>query len=254
ETSIVYPGKKDLYRKEKSARIVPLVFWRSLVAAVFIGFGIWTTVTYFNKSELSQTVATTSNKIDNSVKKESQPGQVMPIKTPAVEEKTIASSDKIKEAQKLQKHGSGIEKPFPNVGKTNEQQIAKKANKVEIPVIEQKINDVKSKDNYQLAITKEPVHEIPEKMVSTENTVAYHAEINHAVEIDPDVSKPNYAQTASYISNADRKNDNYVFYDVSTEEFRKTKVGVFLKKVRRIVERTNPVARLLGEDGQMAAK
>jgi len=251
ETSIVYPGKKELYRKENSGKIIPLVFWRSLAAAVFIGFGIWVGVSYFNKNDLSQPVAKATNKIENSVIKESKPGQIIPIKKPVAEEKTVASSMKIKENTRTQKVKTGNKHPFSDEGKTNEEQVAKTG---KVPVIEQKIKDVNSADNYQLATTDEPIHAIPEKLVSTENAVGDHAEISPVGEIDQDHSKPNYARTASYISDADRKNDNYVFYDVSTEEFRKTKIGGFLKKVRRIVERTNPVARLLGEEGQMAAK
>jgi len=42
---------------------------------------------------------------------------------------------------------------------------------------------------------------------------------------------------------------------VPTEEFRKSKVGGFIKKVRRIVERNNPITRIFnGEEEQMAAK
>ena len=51
----------------------------------------------------------------------------------------------------------------------------------------------------------------------------------------------NYAQPASYISDADVKNENYVFYNISTEEFNKSKVGNFLKKVKRAVERKIPL-------------
>lgn len=246
ESSIVYPGKNELYRKEKSGKIIPLLLWRSLAAAVFIGFGIWVAFSHFDKKELSQPVAKAAPKIEKPILKEAEPAQMLPIKKPMVEEKSLTSSDKIKEKARIQ-----YEKAGDKQGKTNEKQIAK--TKI-IPVIKQKISDGESPDDYQLATTNEPVHNMPEKMLSTENTVADHAGISRIAETDPDVSKPNYARTASYIADADRKNDNYVFYDVSTEEFRKTKIGGFLKKVRRIVERTNPVARLLGEEDQMAAK
>lgn len=46
-------------------------------------------------------------------------------------------------------------------------------------------------------------------------------------------------------------NDNYIFYNVPQEEFKKSKVGIFLKKVKRIVIRTNPIHQLLsgGDEG-----
>ena len=58
------------------------------------------------------------------------------------------------------------------------------------------------------------------------------------------------AQNASYVQNANDNNQNYVFYDITTEEFRKTKVGGFLKKVKRVIVRNNPISRLLtGDEG-----
>lgn len=51
----------------------------------------------------------------------------------------------------------------------------------------------------------------------------------------------NYAQPGSYLSDADVKNENYVFYNITTDEFNKSKVGTFLKKVKRAVERKIPL-------------
>ena len=39
---------------------------------------------------------------------------------------------------------------------------------------------------------------------------------------------------------ADVKNDNYVFYNVTQDEFKKTKLFGFLKKVKRVIERKSP--------------
>ena len=36
------------------------------------------------------------------------------------------------------------------------------------------------------------------------------------------------------------KNDNYVFYNVSEEKFKKSKLFGFLKKVKRVIERKSP--------------
>ena len=74
------------------------------------------------------------------------------------------------------------------------------------------------------------------------------------IKVEPQV-KNNYSQTAAYTADASVNNDNYVFYDVPAEKFRKSKVGGFLKKVRRIVERTNPITRLLeGNEEPVVAK
>ena len=46
------------------------------------------------------------------------------------------------------------------------------------------------------------------------------------------------AQTVSYMPN--EKSDNYVFYNVSEDKFKKSKLFGFLKKVKRVIERKSP--------------
>ena len=41
EVSVVFRGKKRLYKNEKSGKVVPVMFWRIIAAALFIGFGLW---------------------------------------------------------------------------------------------------------------------------------------------------------------------------------------------------------------------
>jgi len=72
------------------------------------------------------------------------------------------------------------------------------------------------------------------------------------VEIPRQEMKRDYAHTVAYTETS--SNNNYVFYDIPAEEFKKSKVGGFLKKVKRIVERTNPITRLLeGNDEPVVA-
>ena len=48
EDAVVFPNKRILYRKE-TGKLVPAIFWRALVAAVFIGCGLWATQLYLHK-------------------------------------------------------------------------------------------------------------------------------------------------------------------------------------------------------------
>ncbi len=57
DENIVFAAKAKLYKKEKSGKVVPLILWRSIAAAVFIGFGLWASVSYFNKQEGMRAVA-----------------------------------------------------------------------------------------------------------------------------------------------------------------------------------------------------
>ena len=50
ENEIIYPNKQQLYHKQKTGKVIPLV-WRVFAAAVFIGFGLWIIAPYFNNTE-----------------------------------------------------------------------------------------------------------------------------------------------------------------------------------------------------------
>ena len=56
------------------------------------------------------------------------------------------------------------------------------------------------------------------------------------------------AQNTSYISDAKITVKTMYFTISRTEEFKKTKVSSFLKKVKRVIERNNPISRLLSGD------
>ena len=255
ENSIVYPAKKQLYRKEKSGKAIPIILWRSLAAAVFIGFGVWITFSYLNKKEVYQPVATTTNNnIQKSTINETKSDTNNYVQKNGTEEKNIAST-KIKEKTSIKKNESQIENPVLKEQKKKEESIASNEIKTKNKPVEQKMIVPKPDIDYQLASSDKPVKEvqaIPEKteVPIPDNQVAMQVNnINTAIQNVP------HAQTVSYVSNADDNNQNYVFYDVPAENFRKSKVGGFLKKVKRVVERNNPITRLFSsDDEQVVAK
>ena len=249
---IVFPNKKELYQKEKSGKVVPLILWRSLAAAVFIGFGLWVTVSYFNRNEVHQPVAITNNNTTKNPEiKEAAPDKNIRALKTEDKETSIASSKKNQESKAISEDKSEIKKPVLQEEKINKESIAETK---ETPR-EEEIKSVKPHVDYQLATANQPIKKLPETIEKTDNSLENNLASIQTNDIEPEVEKPNYAQRASYISPANENNDNYVFYDVSTEEFRKSKVGGFLKKIKRVVERNNPITRLFpGDEEQMAAK
>ncbi len=76
----------------------------------------------------------------------------------------------------------------------------------------------------------------------------------HIDKYDETIQPQTVVESASYAVDQNNSNDeNYVFYNVKAEEFKKSKVGGFLKKVKRIVERSNPITRLLSGDEKQVA-
>jgi len=107
-----------------------------------------------------------------------------------------------------------------------------------------------------LAIDNRKTNNIPEREIASIDKIQPEMQSTQKV-IDKNSDKAEpvmHAQTVSYIPDEKENSQNYIFYNVTTEEFRKTKVGGFLKKVKRVIERTNPVGRLLsGEDQQVVS-
>ncbi len=66
DSLIVYPDKKELYRKEKSGKVISMSIWRYVAAAVLIGFGLWISVPYFTNHHSNTPVVAQINPVKKS--------------------------------------------------------------------------------------------------------------------------------------------------------------------------------------------
>jgi hypothetical protein len=250
ESAAVFPGKKILYKKERAGKVVPVIFWRMLAAAVFIGFGLWIMNIYFQKPVKSnQTMVqssplkSTTPKIEKNIVPEKKPLETVaqPSETTSTNSGTTVNNKKGKQPI-FQKNNAGndIAKNNSKALKTHEEIITRVPSQKISDKIIAPINDMKDiSANEILPIGKiGPSEELAQNITRNNETIEPVTE----------------AKNISYLPDADNNNDNYVFYDVTTDKFKKTKVGGFLKKVRRVVERNNPIARLFpGDDRQVAS-
>jgi hypothetical protein len=251
EENIVYPGKKQLYKKEKAGRIIPLIFWRSLAAAIFIGFGLWVALPYFNQQKNTRTVALNENVkslpapvVNNSI-----------VEKPADKEKVDATSFSVKEQNRNEKNENNLKEEQKNIlSRRNESRnFIVKAEVKEKILPEENAIQIKPDNRLEMTAFTEPINNEPDKIERTKIKIPTNDVVQNAGTIGQN-QPAMQAQNASYIG--DNANDeNYVFYNVKSDEFNKTKVGGFLKKVKRIVERNNPITRIIdGEDKQVASK
>ena len=258
EHEIIFPVKKILYKKEKPGKVISIVFWRVAAAAVLLGFGLWIAYSYLKTPE--KIVATNtksinqrssdSTAIDNTLSKKEITNAVTQHSEPS-------SKDKSDKSAKL-----------PQQKKSTNNALAKNVSK-SVNINEKNIvNQIPDKITNEIAVEDQDIKNLAKEEVSvinkiqpspTEFAAANESQkdqqiIKKANENDDEKAQPlTYAQTASYIQNAENKNENYVFYDVTADEFRKTKIGGFLKKVKRVIERNNPITRLLSDENQVAS-
>ena len=249
ENEVVYPNKKLLYRKEKSGRVVPLMFWKMLAAAVCIGFGLWITTFIYQKTAIDPSNSSMSAVPEKKI-------------VPLVKKGITSSKDSLNDSRLLTESSQPNNQPEEVVKertkkplKKNIRNIAATNMVVKKKPMEESTKAVKpAKD--ELAINNRKTNNIPEREISLIDKIQPEMQpTQKPINKKSDKAEPvMQAQTVSYIPDEKDNNQNYVFYNVTTEEFRKTKVGGFLKKVKRVIERTNPVGRLLsGADQQVVS-
>lgn len=253
EVSVVFRGKKRLYKKGKPGKVVPVMFWRMIAAALFIGFGLWITFSYLQKPEESKTIT-----------------HAIPAKTslPENEKRISLKESPVDVAQSASRKSQSADAETMNKNKKKQQVVSKKPNNDNIAVkpgntIQVKEPDNKEKENNinQLpgTVSNEAIASNQEITDASTDEITTLDKIKPAKELPQNVQNSEekaepviYAKNASYLQ--DDNSENYVFYDITTDEFKKTKVGGFLKKVKRVIQRNNPIARLLSpDDGQVAS-
>ncbi|MEO8721130.1 MAG: hypothetical protein ABI372_08495 [Ginsengibacter sp.] len=249
DNSIAYPHKNKLYRKGRFGKTIPLMVWKYAAAAVFIGFGLWFGISQFNHTPKSIPLVLQKNHINEPSTK---PKNTIPDK-PLKEENDIASSAKIIKSKKINRVETDLIKPLDKQNITNDLTVIRPASKIKKSTTKDVINNLIPDVETKTAALTLPIKSVPDVVNNqnkqvTENEIVQ--EINNNEANIPGIK----TQPISYVMDVSSPDQNFVFYDVSAEEFKRSKVGGFLKKVKRIVERNNPITRIFtGDEGQFAA-
>ncbi len=268
DMDIVYPFKQDLLKKEP-AKVWTIVFWRTLAAAVIIGFGIWIFRDQVPEMQVSRPVVAT----EIPVKKQADPLrkdiQSADDKSTDKNEESVPGANPAKEKEDVSERKtatsnlSGRTSAKPNrevnvipakdyLANKNTAQPSKKdvAKSVNISTDDSKLGNDKeivqadaapdfSTDAVPLAKEVVAIKRGRPSRINPEQ----HVDANEMI-----------AVRTALTSAEENASNNYVFYNVTAEEFRKSKVGSFLKKVKRVVFRTSPIGKLLSNnDDQTAA-
>lgn len=252
-SSISFPGKNNLYKKEKEGKVVPLIFWRSMAAAVFIGLGFWIMQKYNIPETIPQPVAVNVKPTNKNLPKQNTSPLSIDKK-----DSDVANTERPKEKNSLPEINAKQETAVKKNEKESQDlmkiSLAKSVIKNKKTTAEKQDINISEKINDDVAISPSRINDVPKITASTKVENAFAGD----VEVRPSASENDQptmqVHTTAYVNDAGDKNENYVFYNITTEEFRKSKVGGFLKKVKRIVERNNPISHLFsGDDKQVAS-
>lgn len=231
DNAIVFPDKKLLFKKEDGGKVVPFKWWRAIAAAIIIGIGTWIAVD-FRKINKDDATVTVKNIGETPVK--IKPAQTDTASLQQVnviaDKKTVTTSLK---QRTLQNNINRLPVKSPSV---NEQALTKQQQKNELP----QINNTPVKiEKEEVNIAVKEIQENNKELVKQSNDVenSNYDEISRDEIINADKNYVPDALTASYAADENENSNNYAFYNITEEKFNKTKVGSFLRKVKRVIER-----------------
>ncbi|MCY7293202.1 MAG: hypothetical protein LH615_13575 [Ferruginibacter sp.] len=227
DDKIVFELKHLLYKKEKD-NVVAFGWVRSAAAAVLIGFGLFLGITIFNKKEIEiSPVAVIKIPENNSTK---QISTVIDSKNSTVAKTSTNTKTNNNKAVLNQ-----------NIEQDN-MEIVKKERTKNI-VKEKNVNNNNSATEEMLAVNKITEKTLAiQKIIIKEETAQAIATLkstikNKTVLIEDNIVplENTYAKVASFTD--EEKSENKIFY-MDEEDVKRSKIGGFFKKVKRLVERT----------------
>ena len=225
DTNIIFAYKQRLYRKEDS-RVLPFGWWRMAAAAVFIGFGIWGTAVYLNSSNkpvIKEIAVNQGEKPAGTIKNK-------PQKQPAVET-NIAASPQPAPVETISKKSVQpalhikLQPPVAEENKTlaTQQKInSKPDNNLPKPYFENLNNKERNKND--VSIVTQQTQQINTNVLTNNGIQAKPAEANNNI----------YTAAFKEDNSDQNKEDRFILSD---DEPRKSKLGGFLRKAKRVLER-----------------
>ncbi len=224
---ITFEDKPSLYRKE--TKIIPVAWWRVAAAAMLIGFGLWGAVSYLNRN-----IQNRGSEMVNISPAKTQPAAVSPkTETPVVidnkntETANNASEEAaIKSTPSVQKDAFKSSLPTTAPVKNNSTIAAteiEEENKNDItPANESNIN--KDDSNKKMIVSVSP----ETNTIKPENNVEI-----------PSSLKNEYAVNTSFNNSAGTQ--NFDSFEEEEDKPKKTKLGGFFKRVKRVIERKTKI-------------
>jgi len=230
---IIFPGKADLYEKEEG-KVVGFIWWRMAAAAMLIGFGLWGAVSYLNKNIFSVPSTETASDNNKSVKPvDDTNGVAVPV--PSLPE-TAAPEKEMTATVAATDNNTSIILPgrplVPGKKLTPEALPKKLSNEM---VLQQKDKNLPQPN-------LENLNNPGSNNTDFANVPPQKKDIGNATsDIDPaenNITEPaTYAVNTAFADNNDSNNHFASFDEEEEDKPRKTRVGGFFKKVKRVLER-----------------
>ena len=224
--TIVFKDKATLYRKEEG-KVVAIGWWRVAAAAMLIGFGLWGAVSYLNGSKQDNQPAETAgfevksktgnnNAIQNVTKgvQQNQPVNTVSDDT-SLPNTTAATADNNKKE---------TFSPTVNKGKTAIKQTNRDT--------QNDVAGMRNENNTPESLETINNNDSNEKVFVTVTPGTQTNNIQKTVQI-PSVAPKSFKNNAG--------DNNTIAFEEDEDKPRKTKLGGFFKRVKRVIERKTKI-------------
>ncbi len=256
DMEVVFADKQSLYRKEPG-RVVAFKWWRVAAAAVLLGFGIWTGVSVYKNSNTSKTgteeLANSKKNNSGQIQTDDTTGNTAITKQPdekqAAENITSTTAEKNNEDQSTENIKSAVEKSnsqhvaSPKENTTVQNNPNKKPdNNLPKPAL-QNINN--SNSNEVTAQNVLPSNNNSSRVSGNNDAVVKITPRENRTVIENLNSKTDPDNiTALQVVNTNKTadgEDNNRYLNVDDDKQKRTALGGFIRKAKRVLERNTNV-------------
>ena len=250
DMAVVFADKKSLYRKELG-RIVAFNWRRVAAAAILIGLGLFAGVSVYNNYSKRATGEELANRGD---KKLQAPVNVVPetniVVTPAnssenLTEQNIASTKVDKDIQKLvnQKEKSDVINANSKNSAASNSEVAVRNNntKQDNNLPKSPLEKINNNSSNKIIVADVLPSNNSNKLSGSNDAVAkINPKENPINTINPNNNKTDFAVTQVVNKTTDGQ-DNNRYLDVDNDNEKRTALGGFFRKAKRVLERTTNV-------------
>jgi hypothetical protein len=247
DMAVVFADKQSLYRKE-AGRVVGFKWWRVAAAAILLGFGLWTGVAVYKNTtkkttgseELANDGKTNPGQIKTTVPGNTTTIITQPGEGPATENITSTAVQKNNESKTIENKEPGVEKRNDqNIVSPKENTVVQNNNKTpdnNLPKPSlQIINRIESNESKAVAVLPEN----NSKRVSGNNEAVVKTNPKeNPVNANNNITDPNVSALQVVNNKTSEEEDNNRYLNVDGDKDKRTALGGFLRKAKRVLERT----------------
>ena len=239
DTAIIFPNKKSLYKKE-TGRVVGMPWFRIAAAAILLGFGTWATVSVVNNINKADDVSDVAKKTEtkttlvapitgNTVPEQAKKINNTNVNTAAVNNTGVTNTISPKNNQPVQNNVKQNLQPVKENNTVAKQDANKKLNN-NLPTPDYNNFNNNERNKTDIAYVP-PTEAVTSNLNSGDKTAvaASNEKINNQT-INP------YALITNFKQDNAEEEDN-----ANEDKSKKTKLGGFFRKVKRLVERNTNI-------------